>query len=181
MAPVNPGSFEHVRKQPEAAARWLTAEAGLWATTVTVVAHAANLTIFEATFEPPPDLEDYPVEQVRITVRANGQVIAVPVGPPRTWKHIYPQALLETVTATERVGWLSLLGGLCLEYPGDPDHLRWIWDDGLDGYLQIVQRHLWFEEHHRRGSPWPAEDVPHGGPRYLLDHPILTPDLRSPT
>lgn len=101
----------------------------------------------------------YPVERVAITVRQSGATVAVPIGPSREWVHRNPY----------RAGSLSAIGDLCLWYPGDPDALKWSWEDGFASYVTIVHRHLMAEEFARRNEgEWPAEDAPHGsGP-----HPI---------
>lgn len=161
---------------------WL--ETVLWGTTIDVVVHDPVLTVLEVTFHPPEALPDYPVERVRVSITAAGDVAAVPLGDPaRTWHHIYPRPrVAEVVAAPSDKTWplIWLLGGLCLEYPDDPPHLRWKWADGLAAYLRMVQRHLWSEEFYRREGRWPAEDAPHGAPLFGSTHPILTPDLRKP-
>ena len=75
--------------------------------------------------------------------------------------------------------WLSVSGGLCLEYPKDPPHLRWDWGKGFDTYLQVVQRHLWLEEFYRRHNYWPCEAAPHGEPLDGRPHKVATLHLRS--
>jgi hypothetical protein len=75
--------------------------------------------------------------------------------------------------------WLHLLGALCLEFPEDPQWLRWSWRDGLDTYLQMVQRHLLAEEVARRFGSWPVEDAPHGFRSDGKPHPIRTARLRA--
>ena len=105
--------------------------------------------------------QNYPVETVNIVVRSNGRIHAVPKsGKGRIWKH------------------RNIYRDLCLWYPNDPDELRWSWDDGLEEYVQIVARHLIYEEYCRRTGEWPIEDAPHGGP-LGYSWPIRTPEMRS--
>lgn len=179
---MTPGALDHVRKDPHGCAQWLTADDTTGGITVTVVLHDCAMTVFDVRYEPPPPdrLPGYPAEQVRITVRGDGKVYAVPVNANnRRWLHRYPHPeaadLLDLPTAP--VAWETLFGSFCLEYPHDPDHLRWHWKDGIDAYLRIVQRHLWFEQYWRRHDAWPVEDAPHGhradGRPHDLGNPIL--------
>jgi len=177
---VNPGLFVGVRSDPQGFCDWVVHTVRVAGATLTVMVHSDMLTVFEATFEPSaiPALAGYPVERARISVFADGQVVAVPVADPaRTWEHRYPTRF----TAVGDGDWTIAFGGLCLWFPGDPPHLRWDWSKGLDDFVRIVQRHLWTEEYCRRNRrPWPVEDAPHGGPLAGKTHPILTPSLRRP-
>lgn len=181
MAAVVPGSLDHVRDLPDACAHWLSNDADLWGTKVTVAAATGSVTAFEVVFTPPPAMANYPVEKLIIAIRSKHDVAAVPVGPARTWEHRFPRYTVDDILRYGRVplGWKSLLGGLCLWYPQDPDHLKWTWSDGLDAYLRIVQRHVWLEEHFRQHRVWVGEDVPHGQRDDGQPHPILTPELRE--
>lgn len=179
---MNLGGFTHARTRPEDCAAWLTNHADLWGTTVTVVHHDDDITVFEATLVPPPQAPAYPTETVRITVRDNGELFAVPMNrADRTWEHIYPRATLSQLRRPI-TDWNLILGGLCLWYPRDPSHLQWHWKLGLVAYLDLVQKHLWTEEHLRRhpADGWLGEDAPHGSRPDGKPHPILTPALRSP-
>lgn len=178
------GSFAHVRSDPRGCAAWLTTGADLWGTAVDVATHDRVMTVLDVRLSPPPPaLEGYPAEHVRLTVLRDGQVFAVPINTPtRPWLHRYPRLTLGQIRAwpmDQLIPWEGLLGCLCLWYPRDPAHLRWSWVNGLDGYLRLVQRHLWSEEYGRRHGHWPAEDAPHGSRPDGRSHPILTPALRS--
>ena len=179
---MTPGTLEHVRQDPHGCALWLTVDDTTSGATVGVALHDRTLTIFDVHFEPPPcdQLPGYPAEQVRITIRRDGAIYAVPVNANRRrWLHRYPSLdVVELVRLpTGPVAWETLFGSLCLEYPLDPDHLRWHWRDGVDAFLRIVQRHLWFEEYWRRHDAWPVEDAPHGhradGRAHGVGDPIL--------
>lgn len=178
------GGLDHVRRKPQDCARWLGTADVVAGVKVTVVLHDLRATTFDARFESPtlPELPDYPAERVRITVRADGKVLAVPAsGDDREWLHRYPRLSIVDLLAlpkTATVPWELIVGALCLEYPNDPDHLRWQWSDGIDAYLRVVQRHLWYEEYWRRHGSWPVEDVPHGHRPDGHPHPILTPELQ---
>lgn len=185
MAPrLTLGALQHALADPDGCALWLSHEADLWETDVEVVAIATRLTIFHVAFGPPPPaLPGYPPEHVRVTIRADGDVCAVPfAADARRWLHrhtrLSPSEIIRT-PANVQIPWESLLGALCLWYPRDPNHLCWGWVDGLDAYLRLVQRHLWSEEYWRRHEHWPAEDAPHGERTDGRPHPILTPALRS--
>jgi hypothetical protein len=177
---VNLGGFTHARTRPQDCSAWLTSHADLWGTTITVAHHDDTITVFEATMAPPPEAPDYPTETVRITIRANGEIYAVPTGrAARTWEHRYPRATL-TQLARPISDWNLILGSLCLWYPRDPAHLQWHWDLGLVAYLDLVQKHLWTEEYLRRHPEegWLGEDAPHGHRPDGQAHPIRTPSLR---
>jgi hypothetical protein len=181
---VTPGSLGHVRRDPEGCGRWLTGAGVVDGAVVTVAIHDRTMTVFDVLYEPPPSdhLPGYPAEHVRVPVRGDGAVYAVPVGgDQRSWRHRYAHyTVCELLTLSTRpIPWENLFGPLCLEYPADPAHLRWHWKDGIDAYLRIVQRHLWFEEYWRRHGTWPVEDTPHGHRSDGRPHPILTPALRS--
>jgi hypothetical protein len=68
---------------------------------------------------------------------------------------------------------VELVGGLCLWYPDDPTQLKWSWQNGLDDFVRILQRHLWFEESWRRMGDWPVEEAPHGRRPDNTSHPVL--------
>lgn len=176
---MNPGSFEAFRADPQEFCGWVVDAARVRGASLSVVVHTAAMTVLDVVFAPPsdPDLAGYPAESVRISVFADAQVVAVPLGrPERTWRHRYP--FRPSVACTG--DWELAIGALCLWYPDDPPHLRWHWSKGLDDFVRIVQRHLWMEEYCRRhGRPWPVEDAPHGTP-VLGAHPILTATLRRP-
>lgn len=178
------GGLDHIRRKPQDCARWLSTADVVGGTEVTVVLHDIRDTTFDVCFESPtlPELLDYPAEQVRVTVRANSKVLAVPAnGDERGWLHRYPRASIAELLALPKsvtVPWELIVGALCLEYPNDPDRLRWQWSDGIDAYLRVVQRHLWYEEYWRRHGSWPVEDAPHGHRPDGHPHPILTPELQ---
>jgi hypothetical protein len=181
VASVKPGGFRHLRARPKDCARWLADGADLWSTAATVLLHDDRVTIIDVTFQPPPQARSFPVEVVRIVVSDEGDVYAVPVDADgRTWEHRYTRSTLASLLASEcPVDWHFILGALCLWYPYDPTRLRWTWRLGLDGYLRLVQKHLWSEEYSRRHGFWPAEAAPHGQRDDDLPHPIMTADLRS--
>jgi hypothetical protein len=114
---------------------------------------ASSLRVFAVAFGPPP-AGGIPQEKVRVTIRPNGNIYAVPVGAQtRRWLHRYPRASLREIVTTPGsvlIPWERLLGSLCLWYPRHPDHLRWEWRDGFAAYLRLVQRHLWSEEYWRQ-------------------------------
>ena len=145
---------------------------------VAVVRCDSHATNFDVRFDPPPPdrLPGYPAEHVRLTVRADGSIFAVPVGGAgRVWLHRYPRHSIDEIVSLPKSGdasWHRVFGSLCLEYPRDPDHLRWNWSYGIDGYLHIVQRHLWCEEYWRRHGSWPVADVPHGERPGGRPHPV---------
>ena len=178
------GGLDHVRRNPHGCSRWLSTAGVVGGVEVAVVLHDHRATTFDVGFESPaiPELSGYPAEQVRVTVRANGEVFAVPVGgEDRAWLHRHPRLSVSELLELPRsviVPWDSIVGSLCLEYPKDHGHLRWNWRHGIDSYLNIVQRHLWFEEYWRRNGSWPVEDVPHGERPDGRPHPILTPELQ---
>jgi hypothetical protein len=104
----------------------------------------------ELRIAPPLELapHGYPIESVRIIqARTRDVPVAFPTGSEqRQWYHRNPD------------------GTLCLWYPADPEQLRWTWKLGFSSYVALVERHLIFEERHRRGHPWPMPDAPHGIP-----------------
>ena len=178
------GSLDLVRGHPHACIRWLNESCAVDGMDISVVRHNNRLTIFDVRFEPPPPwgLPGYPPERVRIVVRANGDTFSVPAASDkREWQHRYPRLSIRRILAWPKstpIPWENLLGSLCLEYPGDPDHLRWDWSDGIDAYLRIVQRHFWCEEFWRRHGSWPVEDAPHGHRPDGRPHAIKSPSLR---
>ena len=181
---MTPGGLDHVRRNPHTCIRWLNESCAVDAMEITVVKHNNRSTIFDVRFEPPPPwrLPGYPAERVRVVVRANGDIFTVPAATDeRAWLHRYPRLSIRQVLAWSRATPIpleNLFGSLCLEYPWDPDHLRWNWSDGIDAYLRIVQRHLWCEEYWRRHGSWPVEDAPHGHRSDGRTHPIKTAGLR---
>lgn len=179
---MTPGSFEHARTDPAGCAQWLNDAGGFNGTTTTVVWHDDQVTIFAVEFPVPPQdvLPGFPAEQVRVTVRSDGEIFTVPSSNGRrTWLHRYPHVHpTSTIAAKQLVPWASLLAALCLQYPNDPAHLRWNWSDGLDSYLRVVERHLWYEEQWRRTGTWPVEDTPHGERSDGTPHP-LAPSVKA--
>jgi hypothetical protein len=174
------GSFDEVWGDPARCCQVLVSTGAVTHMSVVVVARAPRLRTLEVTCVPPPIFEGYPVEVARVTVFAEGSVVAVSVGPTdRTWVHRYPpmsfDALLTHLGAGTRVQWLNVAGALCLEYPGDPEMFRWNWSKGFDTYLKMVQRHLLAEEFARRYGKWPVEDAPHGLRPDGKPHPRTTP------
>lgn len=172
------GGFEHVRTDPYGCAAWLCTSGGFTGTATTVVMHTPAATVFDVQFpEPPQDqLPGFPAERVRISVGPAEEIIAVPVptdAGKRSWLHRYPHVHPCSVVAKkQKVPWIFLFAGLCLQYPRDPDHLRWGWADGIDAYLRVVERHFWYEEQWRRTGIWPVEDTPHGERADGEPHPI---------
>lgn len=181
---MTPGSLQHVRRDPRGCSRWLSAPNVVHEANITVALHDATLTVFDVLFAPPPreHLPGYPTEHARVTVLADGRTFSVPADPDdRAWLHRYPRWSLEQILSlpiATGIPWEYLLGSLCLEYPDDPDHLRWQWGDGFDAYMRIVQRHLWFEEYWRRHGDWPVEDAPHGNRPDGRPHAIASPAFR---
>ena len=181
---MTPGGLDHVRRDPYGCSRWLTESGVVGRASVKVVRHNVALTIFDVLFEPPPSrhLPGYPAEQARVTVQVDGRVFAVPVGvDDRTWLHRYQRystSELAALPASAIIPGEHLFGSLCLDYPDDPDYLRWNWSYGIDAYLRIVQRHLWSEEYYRRHGNWPVEDAPHGHRPDGRPHPITYNMLR---
>lgn len=185
------GSFNHVWTDPAGCCRWLTGSGVVAGAVVTILTHSPSMIILDVHFAPPPadQATGYPAEHVRVTIGSDGRIVAVPIadshnGPcaERPWMHRYSQPTPAELTTPGREfpgSWERLLGALCLWDPHDPPHLRWEWDQGLDEYLRIVQRHLWFEEYGRREGHWPVEDAPHGPPSGGPHHPIKTLSLRS--
>lgn len=178
------GGLDHVRRNPRSCARWLTSAGVVDGADVGVALHDHVLTVLDVRFAPPPpDLPDYPAEQVRVAVTPQGWIAAVPVdGETRRWLHRNPRCpthQLIRLPLGADVPWEHLVGSLCLWYPRDPAHLQWHWRNGIDAYVRIVQRHLWSEEYWRRHDTWPVEDAPHGDLPDGRPHPILTSALRS--
>lgn len=131
----------------------------------------ATRVVIDIRFAPIPELATagYGLERGRVVVRATGRIYAFPLGPQRLWKH------REGSPLGSRFGHLG--GELCLYYPRDPRALRWEWDDGLEGYITRVHRHLFLEEYWRRNGTWFGEDVPHGEPA-TGRHPITSAFMR---
>jgi hypothetical protein len=182
VAAVTRWGFDEVRRDPAGCCQSLVATGAVSYVSLNVVQNTRMLTTLEATFEPPPGLEDFPEETARITVLRDGTIVAVPLGDPnRDWEHRYPPMTAEEVrthlSRWAQPQWLLLVGALCLEFPGDPPWLRWNWGNGLDTYIQMVQRHLLAEEIARKYGSWPAEDASHGFRSDGKPHPILTPNF----
>jgi len=92
------GGLDHVRRKPQDCARWLSTAGVVAGVKVTVVLHDLRATTLDVCFESPapPELSDYPAEQVRVVVRANGKVLAVPAsGDDREWLHPRAGRLLD--------------------------------------------------------------------------------------
>lgn len=155
-----------VLEDPDAAVAVL--HSAVWGLAIRAAYREPDFVVFEVTYSPLPPVavEGYPQEVVRISVWRNGRVLAVPVGPQeRTWKHRNPMSV-------------DVYCGLCLWYDDDPRALRWEWNDGLEQYIAIVQRHMLSEEWARRhNGRWPVEDAPHGRPD--SPHPIRTREMAN--
>jgi hypothetical protein len=186
------GSFEHVWMDSAGCCRWLSGSGVVAGITVSVLSQSSFVLILDVHFDAPPtvDLPGYPEEEIRVAIGDDRRIVSVPVAvagtngasADRRWLHRYPcPALAELVVqgAVLPSSWENLFGALCLWDPHDPPHLRWCWAQGLDGYLRVVQRHLWFEEYARRHGSWPVEDAPHGRPAVDSHHPITSLHLRS--
>jgi len=176
------GSREHTLRQPQQCADWLNNGGVVEHVRIVVQSKATEMATFEVEFDPPPRvaLPGFPAEGALVFVARTGDPVAVPIGPPRQWHHRYPrEPLARVVKADARpVPLMYLVGGLCLWYPDDPEALRWIWEKGIDDYLRILRRHLWYEEFWRRTGFWPVEDAPHGRRPDGERHPILSEHLR---
>ena len=197
-APPAPVGLDEVLRHPHRVAERLAAPGTIYGLTgIDVRVATVDLVCFWLTLEPwaGPAAENYPTEQVAITVRRSGDIAAVPVNArARLWLHRNPtcdfsrwgsmrRMLFQSAPAAVRdevrlhdlvLGDVGLFGGLCLWFPDDPRELRWEWSDGLDAYVTIVHRHLQAEEFWRRNRRWPAEDAPHGPGA----HPIRTEAMR---
>lgn len=177
------GSVRHVREDPHAFAQWVSGPGVVYGLHAFVVWCGKRLIVFHLDFDrpPAPELADFPTEAVRLSVFADGHALAVPVGgDSRSWCHRYPHpSIAELSRGLIPQRRESLFGALCLWDPRDPRHLRWGWEDGLDAFIRMVQRHLWYEEYWRRTGDWPVEDTPHGERADGLPHPIRDPRLRA--
>ena len=171
---MTPGSFDHLWNHFEDCCRWLNEGAVVEGAQVSVVARHPDLLVLDVEFEPPPStfLPGFPAERVHVSTTSSMEIVAVPEHSDRQWLHRYPRCW-----PSPGLPLVSLAGGLCMWYPGDPTHLQWTWNDGFDEYLRILQRHLWNEEYWRRFNEWPTEDVPHGESLSGKPHPILDPSL----
>lgn len=184
MAPVTRWGFAQVRRDPEGCCRTMVENGSVSYTALALVQHDRTLTTLEASFSPPPEFEDFPQEVARITVLLDGTIMAVPLrADSRAWWHRYPAMtaveIRNLLMISDLPQWHGVVGALCLEFPDDPERLRWDWGSGLDTYLQMVQRHLLAEEFARRYGYWPVEDAPHGYRPDGKPHPIVTPQLRA--
>lgn len=166
-----------VLSDPACAARRVEAANGLWRCTVMVA--TGRLVVLRLIMRPNPPFgaHGYPVEAAWLVLRADGSVAAIPPEPPtsRRWLHR---------NAGRFRGWpvTNQAGTLCLQYPYDPPQLRWSWSDGLEALVQVMHRHLVFEEYWRREGRWPTEDAPHGHPGHPghpgRPHPLTDPRTR---
>jgi hypothetical protein len=129
--------------------------------------------VLDITFEPLPELKaaGYVDERARMSIRTTGDVYAFPLGQPRPWKHRQPSPCAGLAMG-------HFAAELCLFYPRDPNSLRWDWADGLEQLVTRVHRHLFYEEHWRRGNPWPVEDAPHDDPGDA-PHPVRSRRMRE--
>jgi len=156
---------------------WLSSGANVVGGHVTVAASERDMALFMVHFDPPPAVSglQFPAEDAHLLVPAFGDPVATPAGPERPWRHIYPRAPLSTPTGQTlgRVSLAQLVGGLCLWYPDDLPELKWDWRNGLDDFVRILQRHLWFEEFWSRTGAWPVEETPHGHRPDHKPHPVL--------
>jgi len=179
---VIPGSREYTLSRPVQCADWLSNGGVVERSRVLVREKAKEMVLFEVAFDPPPrrELPGFPPEDVLVLVAGTDDPASVPLGCGREWHHQYPRESLVRVLAKDAwpVPLVSVIGGLCLWYPGDPEALRWTWRKGLDDYVRVLQRHLWCEEFWRRTGIWPLEDTPHGWRSDGKPHPILSEDLR---
>lgn len=100
----------------------------------------------------------FPDERVRILVTSGQRVFVVAQNADsRQWKHRNP----------------TVMGDLCLWYPGDDPALVWQWNDGLLDLITIAHRHLQYEEFWRRHGQWPVEDAPHGSAHHQLRSTVM--------
>ena len=53
---------------------------------------------------------------------------------------------------------------LCLYFPGDPEELRWVPDDGFVALAHLARAHVWREFIWRTDGCWPGPEAPHGLP-----------------
>lgn len=176
-----PGSREYTLSRPVQCADWLSNGGVVERSRVLVREKAKEMVLFEVAFDPPwRELPGFPPEDVLVLVAGTDDPASVPLGGGREWHHQYPRESLARVLAKDAcpVPLVSLIGGLCLWYPGDPEALRWTWGKGFDDYVRILQRHLLCEEFWRRTGIWPLEDTPHGWRTDGKPHPILSEDLR---
>lgn len=137
-------SLREIFRRPAAVAEHITDTQ--FGVTLTTGEHGPGRVVFYAAFRPPAAFErtGYPTDTARLEVSSGGDIRAIPTGPPRRWRH------------------RNTSGELCLWYEEDPRELRWEWEDGFGAYIQIVHRHLVYEEFYRREGRWPVEAAPHG-------------------
>lgn len=50
---------------------------------------------------------------------------------------------------------------LCIWYPDDPDHRRWLPSDGLLTLIEMTRVHLFKEAYYRQTGEWLGEEVSH--------------------
>lgn len=137
--------LKRVLRSPEAVAEEISATQ--YGVTVRFVGRKDGKVVFDGSFVPPAAFarEHYPLETAHIVVDPQGGVWTYPSESRRSWEHRNGPA-----------------GELCLWFEGDPRELRWEWEDGFDGYVAIVHRHLVYEEFFRREGHWPVEAAEHG-------------------
>lgn len=58
-------------------------------------------------------------------------------------------------------------GTLCIWYPSDPKHRRWMQQDGLVELLDLIAVHLFMEAFWRDTDDWLGDEAPHGWPEKL--------------
>jgi len=165
-------SLSEVLANPALAARRLELGGELFGVRATRGwAVSSGAAIVEMTLAPLPALgaDGYPVEDIRIVVLTEDHVLAdqrayayAKSRPGRAFLHRNPPPSRS----------------LCLFYERDDPGLKWLPTDSLEEFVNIVRRHLIYEEYNRRNHRWPIEDAPHG----WADpggHPVLTPQMRS--
>jgi hypothetical protein len=147
-----------VLTDPVGVAAYLRGDAGLFGVHhCTGRTGAAGAAVFELALWPLPVLAaaGFPVNYARITVLANGDVLAFP-------RHANDRRFLHRNVTSPAT--------LCLEYDSDDPALRWCWIDGFEQYVTRVYRHLLWEEQWRRTGVWPVEDASHV--RDVPTHPV---------
>lgn len=167
---MTPGTRDFALFCPVDCAEWLSHGGVVTGAIARALPSAGGEVVYDVWFQPLGVAADcgYPIERARILVSHRGDPLAVPYGSRRTWHHRYSSTAIGAPAAPlgvdESIAKQSLLGGLCLWFPGDPLERRWSWSWGFDAYVRIVRDHLWYEEDARRLGLWPIEDAPHGWP-----------------